>query len=46
MIMVLKKENVVHKATTALQNEYINNELDRILDIQKMYIGGEIHDNC
>lgn len=44
--MVLKKENVALKATTDLENEYINIELDKILDIQKKYIGGEIHDNC
>ena len=44
--MVLKKENLAHESTTELQNEYINNELDRILDVQKKYIGGDMHDNC
>ena len=44
--MVLKKENVVPDSTTELQNEYISIELDRILNIQKKYIGGDMHDNC
>jgi len=44
--MVLKKENIVYEFNAGLDNEYISIGPDRTPDIQKKYIGGDMHDNC
>ena len=44
--MKLNNKNTEFESHMNIGNDSIDNELDKILVIQKKYIGGEIYDNC